>query len=205
MLLVNVNGDWKQIHELKSVPELGETPNRIDATSLESEVREYIGGLADQGDFEFTFNAMPVNAPNSNIALMMGLNRKQTYDFIWRSPRLGVQMLWTAEFNYRFGAGEVDSVRDFIIALVPHSKPVESLISKTYTIKFNSNGGSGSMSDIANIPNGTEKDIPNCTFTNTGKTFVFWNTREDRSGESYDANDKITVYSDVTLYAIWSD
>lgn len=207
MLLVYHEGEWKQFHELKSIPELGDSPNRIDATSLESETREYIAGLSDQGDFAFTLNAMPVNATESNVALVRSLSRTTVYPFKWKSPRLGIEMTWNAEFSYRFGAGVVDSVRDLIIALIPHSKPVESVIQSTYTLQYNANGGTGSVPQSqTGVANGTAVTVAqHGALTKTGASFGYWNTKADGTGASYDENDCITMYGDVTLYAIWSE
>lgn len=207
-LLVLVNTEWKQIHELKSVPEIGDSPNKIDATSLESEVKEYINGLADQQDMDFVFNAMPVGSENSNVDLLMSLSRTTIYDFCWKSPRLGIQMVWKAEFTYKYGAGEVDSVRELTVSLIPHSKPVESAITATYSLTYNTNGGSGtaptSKSGIKNGEIVTVSAKGSMTGPSGKTTFGGWNTASDGSGYGYDEGDAIVMYRDVTLYAIWS-
>lgn len=79
---------------------------------------------------------------------------------------------------------------------------------KKYTVKFDGNGGIGSMNSI------TCTVDSNCTlsangFNKSGSTFKNWNTKKDGTGTSY--NDKASVKnlatadgSTVTLYAIWS-
>lgn len=77
----------------------------------------------------------------------------------------------------------------------------------TYTIKFNSNTGSGSMSNLA-MTYDTAKNLTPNSFTKTGYSFNSWNTKADATGTSY--TDKQLVNNlvsnnggSVTLYAIW--
>lgn len=66
------------------------------------------------------------------------------------------------------------------------------------TIKFNANGGSGSMAD-AKQDKGVEYTLPSCTFTApAGKEFKGWSL--DKSA----IVTKITA-ADVTVYAVWQD
>lgn len=214
-LFVNTNNTgsgnpvWVQLHEMKSIPELGDTPNKIDATSLESESKEYIGGLPDLNDLEFRFNFMPHGSPNSNYDVLFGLSRNQSYEFKWQSPRLGIQMVWTADFCYRVGTGDVDTTRELILALIPRTKPVESAITSTYTVTYNitQNGGTGSApTDATKYNNGASVQIKAFAGTlPTGKQFSNWNTRADNGGVSYDANDTFAIYENTVLYAIYSN
>ena len=88
MLFVEVDDVWKKLGEIKSIPEIGEVAEKIDATSLESEMKEYIKDIPDQNDLEFTFNAMPVTAPDSNLKILNDLSRNGEYRWKWVSPRL---------------------------------------------------------------------------------------------------------------------
>ena len=81
-------------------------------------------------------------------------------------------------------------------------------VANTYTIKFDGNGGSGSMSNISATYD-TNKTLSKNTFTKSGYKFVKWNTKADGSGTSY--NDEASVKNltatnkgTVTLYAQWS-
>ena len=70
----------------------------------------------------------------------------------------------------------------------------------SYTITYNSNGGSGSMTSTT----GATVNAATCTFTApTGKVFDHWNTASNNSGTSYNAG--ASVNATVTLYAIWRD
>jgi uncharacterized repeat protein (TIGR02543 family) len=69
------------------------------------------------------------------------------------------------------------------------------------TVTFDSNGGTGSMSDqTASSPTALSTN----TFTRTGYSFSGWNTAVNGSGISY-ANGAIYDFSaDITLYAQWT-
>ena len=171
-------GVWSKVMEIKSIPEIGETAVKVDATNFDSDMREYIKGLGDQADLEFVGNAMPVNAPNSNVALLMSLSRNAEYRWRWVSPRLGVQVIWRGEFAYRFGAGEIDTPRALIITIIPKTRPIESDISSTWTVTYDSNGGSGGPMTDASSPydNGDLVTIKANEFTAPeGKSFFMFN------------------------------
>ena len=73
-----------------------------------------------------------------------------------------------------------------------------------YTVTYDANGGVGSHSD--SVSPGTEYTILSASgagITRAGYAFVGWNTAADGTGMPYDPSDKITVNSDVTLYAQW--
>ena len=78
----------------------------------------------------------------------------------------------------------------------------------TYTIKFNGNGATGSMTDIAMTYDET-KTLPANAFNFPGRTYTGWDTEANGSGVHYDdkAEVKNLTTEDngiVTLYAQWS-
>lgn len=79
--------------------------------------------------------------------------------------------------------------------------------SKTYTLKYDANGGTGSMTDESGKRCDTTYNLTGNKFTKTGYTFAGWNTKADGTGEAY--ADKASVQfetdeSTVTLYAQWT-
>ncbi len=77
-----------------------------------------------------------------------------------------------------------------------------------YTVKFDANGGDGSISNQA-----FTYDVPQAltanTFTRTGYTFAGWNTAADGSGTAYSDGQEISNLTavnggTVTLYAQWT-
>ena len=71
-----------------------------------------------------------------------------------------------------------------------------------YTITFNANGGSGTMSALT-VKEGASQKLTANSFTRTGYIFTGWNTKADGSGTSYTNGQTITPTSNLTLYAQW--
>lgn len=71
----------------------------------------------------------------------------------------------------------------------------------TYTISYNANGGSGTMSSTT----GTNPAVADCTFgAPSGKQFSYWHTTSSGTGgTTYAAGD--TPKKNLSLYAIWED
>lgn len=79
----------------------------------------------------------------------------------------------------------------------------------TYYIKFNSNGGSNSMSNQT-MTYDTPANLTANNFTRKGYTFTGWNTKSDGSGTSYSNQEQIINLSNtngenINLYAIWKE
>lgn len=73
----------------------------------------------------------------------------------------------------------------------------------TYTVNFDANGGSGSVSSQTAY-SGSSITLPGAAgLTYTGYIFVSWNTAPNGSGTSYNAGSSYTVSANATLYAIW--
>lgn len=77
----------------------------------------------------------------------------------------------------------------------------------TYSIKFNANGGSGTMSNLS-MTYGTAKNLTANAFTRTGYFFKGWNTRADGSGTSYTDKQSVNYLTSTNgatfnLYAYW--
>ena len=78
-----------------------------------------------------------------------------------------------------------------------------------YTVKFNANGGSGSMMDQPFIYDVAQNLTANA-FTRTGYTFAGWNTKDDGTGESYTNEQEVqNLTADnngtINLYAQWNE
>ncbi len=77
----------------------------------------------------------------------------------------------------------------------------------TYTVKYNANGGSGSMSNSSHTYD-TAKELTANTFTRTGYTFKGWSTSASASSATYTDKQSVknltsTNSGTVTLYAVW--
>ena len=75
----------------------------------------------------------------------------------------------------------------------------------TFTLTYNSNGGSGTMTDPDSpYNNGSTVTVLANSFTRTGYVFNCWNTAADGSGTKYVAGDTFTITANTTLYAQWA-
>ena len=72
----------------------------------------------------------------------------------------------------------------------------------SYTVSFDSNGGSGEMLSV-NAKKNSSVLIKNNLFVNDGFIFSGWNTEPDGSGIMYSSGDSIKSDNDVILYAQW--
>ena len=77
-----------------------------------------------------------------------------------------------------------------------------------YTVKFDANGGTGSMSDQSHTY-GVSKALTANAFTKIGYNFTGWNTAADGTGTSYTNKQSVSNLSStngatVTLYAQWT-
>lgn len=84
-------------------------------------------------------------------------------------------------------------------------KPIYS--AKTYKIVFNSNNGTGSMSD-QELTYDKEEKIKKNEYTKSGYRFKNWNTKENGTGTTYSNEESvknITTDESITLYAQWEE
>lgn len=75
----------------------------------------------------------------------------------------------------------------------------------TYTVKFNANGGSGTMADMT-VNTGSQATLSENAFTRTGYEFIGWNDRSDGSGTNYSDKGAVPTANageTITLYAKW--
>ena len=76
--------------------------------------------------------------------------------------------------------------------------------SGAFTVRFDSNGGNGSVPEQT-VQAGGSITIPGGEgFFNAGSVFTGWNTKADGSGDSFNAGAEFTPMSDITLYAKWT-
>ncbi len=90
---------------------------------------------------------------------------------------------------------------DQVVTLYANWKPIH------YTIRFDQNNGTGSMEDIPMVYEQTVT-LPNNTFTREDCVFLYWNTKPDRTGTTYQngatvRNLTTTNNAVITLYAQW--
>ena len=109
---------------------------------------------------------------------------------------------YTLKYNHNNGSGGLRSYQSGQTSIQLYKKTVATVIAPTHVIHFNSNGGSGLMSDQTVNENESTPLNAN-TFTRAGYVFESWNAKADGTGTSFDDGDDVVVITDVTLYAQW--
>jgi len=214
-LAVMLNGVKTYFEEVKAVPEIGETPEKIDVTHLTSSAHEYVKDIPDySADLVFTMNAQPYvsdgSASSSNLNLIETLDKNGAYTWIVEYPQLNQTVSLVGDWSYALGAGAVSQALEINLTIIPRTAPtfMEYGID-SFTLSFDpaseSGTGTGTMSSQTVAPM-TKITVPASTFTApANKVFGSWNTQADGEGESFNLNDSIVMDNDYTLYAIWAD
>lgn len=89
--------------------------------------------------------------------------------------------------------------------MIPANVCQTKMTAQTYTVTYDANGGSGTMTD-KNSPyaDGAAATVLTNGFTRSKYTFTGWNTKADGSGKSYAEGDPIKMLRNVVLYAQWT-
>ena len=138
-----------------------------------------------------------------------------------RQTRYAYELYVTAAGIMEKGTGEVNNSKGIrpVVSLIEGTKAVSGSGIATdpwivnppsgdYTVHFDANGGSGSMSEQS-ITYGTATNLTSNTFTSPSANYVFggWNTKKNGSGTSYSNAQSVTDIASagqtITLYAQW--
>lgn len=94
-------------------------------------------------------------------------------------------------------------VRDYTIKLVGTNRDLDNDI--TYTITYNSNGGTGSISSETSISRGDEATLSDGSgYTKSGAHIIGWSLSPD-GDINYALGQETTIWRDLQLYAVWED
>lgn len=104
---------------------------------------------------------------------------------------------------YNFGSSLI-GVRNVSVKLVATNRDNTDIGSK-FTISYNANGGTGTIASKEKFYADNYSIVspdPN-EFYKIGYRFDYWSTKADGTGWKYIPNERITVWDNLTLYAIW--
>ena len=123
-----------------------------------------------------------------DITLSTTIPTRSKYDFLgWSTSNTATSATYTAGSKFTNNADTT----------------LYAVWKKIYTVTYNANGGSGSMSAGRKVE-GSNYAIQNSTFTApTGYTFKGWATSSSSHTVAYSAGSSYTGNSNITLYAIW--
>lgn len=95
----------------------------------------------------------------------------------------------------------VNGVYDFSVNFVGTNRDDDVL--RKCSITYNANTGDGAIAGIDSIYSNQVKLSNGKGFHKDGYHLASWNTQANGNGASYLPNQSITLYDDLTLYAIW--
>lgn len=75
MTKADTGNTWTKVCDIKSFPALGNTPERLDATTMSHAARVYEAGLGEDEDATFTVNAFKTTEYDSKIKQYIGVER----------------------------------------------------------------------------------------------------------------------------------
>lgn len=128
---------WTTFSEVKSVPEVGQSADKIDVTHLTSEMKEYVPDIPDfSSDLEFTMNAIPHGEADSTFDLLESLDQDTIYDWKITYPQQKVQTVIKGRFTWRMGGAEVSGTQDIILTIIPASAPTWSEYSASVSLTY---------------------------------------------------------------------
>ena len=78
---------------------------------------------------------------------------------------------------------------------------VDVFEAQQYTLRFNANGGEGTMEDLT-YTHGQDQSLTKCGFTRAGYDFLGWATAAD-GNVAYHDQQSLSITQDTTLYAVW--
>lgn len=107
--------------------------------------------------------------------------------------------------KYLNTTGHIKGAIGSLPVVIPANVCRTKMLAPTYTVTYDANGGSGTMTD-QNSPYayGAAATVLTNGFTRSGYTFTGWNTQADGKGTSCKAGDSINVTGNIILYAQWS-
>ena len=127
MYRTTTNGDYTKLCDIKSFPDLGSEPERIDVTTLSDRVRKFCAGVQDMRSFSFDANYIATDFNKINE-----LSNHQ-YDYaVWlgASTSNGVdtpdgsdgKWSWTGDIYVFKDGGNVNAPQDMTITAFPSTE-----------------------------------------------------------------------------------
>lgn len=105
-------GSVKAVSGLTDIPDMGATPEKLDVTTLADASRQYIEGIKDYGDLEFTF--IYESGAEGNYAKLAALEGNQ--ECVVTFPD-GSKFSFNGEISLRIVGVGVNAVITFVMAV----------------------------------------------------------------------------------------
>ena len=113
-------GTFTKLVGLKSVPDMGQDPEKVENTCLEDTTKKYEFGIGDYGDLEYTFKYENSSETSPYRALRKLAEDKKIVDFKQTYPDK-TEFAFKAMCNVKLSGGEVNGVIEFTLQLALQS------------------------------------------------------------------------------------
>lgn len=108
-----------KIEGLTDIPDMGATPEKLDVTTLADEYRQYINGVKDFGDLEFTF--IYESGADGNYAKLAALEGKGVQECSVKFPD-GATFSFEGDISVRILGVGVNAVITFAMSVALQSE-----------------------------------------------------------------------------------
>lgn len=106
-----------EVSGLTDIPDMGATPEKLDVTTLADPARQYINGIKDYGDLEFTF----VYEEDGNFAQLKGKEGQANIPFVVTFPD-GISFSFEGTLSLRMVGVGVNAVITFVMSVALSSE-----------------------------------------------------------------------------------
>ena len=116
--------EYSKLLDIKSFPDLGGEPERIDVTTLSDKVRKYTAGVQDISSFQFTANYIA-----ADYQKVLALEGKQLPYAIWIGATTSSSVdtpdgsdgkwSWTGDISVYKAGGDVNAAQEMTITAFP--------------------------------------------------------------------------------------
>ena len=161
------------------------------------------GGTIPAGQLDRHYTVTLWEHPGSGSNLLREYKKSAKVGYYPVPQRAGYTFNgWYDGTTNRFNGGDAEANGRF--NLTNDTTLVANWTASSYTITYNANGGSGTLSGNPFTQNsGTSHSVRSNSFTRTGYEFVRWCTAANGTGTCYTPGNTFTVTGNVTLYAQW--
>ena len=116
---IKLTVDSKEIKGLTDIPDMGATPEKLDVTTLADEYRQYINGVKDFGDLEFTF--IYESGADGNYAQLAAMEGKGVKECSVEFPD-GAKFTFSGDISVRILGVGVNAVITFAMSVALQSE-----------------------------------------------------------------------------------
>jgi len=121
------SGNYTKISGLKTIPDIGGTPNTIDTTCLDNTKYETaINGLLPVQSYEFEFNLEAPSA-TSNIKLVSDLEDEGTIAYWKLTYASGIVISFRSDVKTTINGGSTGDLESFTMTLTPIDEPTRTI------------------------------------------------------------------------------